>query len=87
MLLNGDIVVSESLIRDVICRKTDKPLVLLDSSIKEGGDYNAQVDGDKIVIMSKELDTYFGEYVGITKLDADTLRLYKDCLLYTSRCV
>ena len=78
VLLNGDIVVSESLIRDVICRKTDKPLVLLDSSIKEGGDYNAQVDGDKIVIMSKELDTYFGEYVGITKLDADTLKLYKE---------
>jgi len=68
-LINGDIVMEEELVQEVLCKKTDKPKVLLDSSIQTDGDYNVQVNGDKVLVMSKELDTYAGEYAGVTKLD------------------
>ena len=77
VLINGDIVVSDELVRDVLCRCTDKPTVLLDSSIKKDGDYNVQVNGDKVVVMSKGLDEYCGEYAGVAKLDRKTLKSYK----------
>lgn len=76
-LINGDIVMSDDLIRDVLCKKADKPFVLLDASIKIDGDYNVQVEGDKVVVMSKGLDVYCGEYAGVAKLDKDSLGLYK----------
>lgn len=69
VLIDGDIVMSGKLVQDVVCRPTDRPLVLLDSSISEDGDYNVQVSGDRVLVMSKELDHYYGEYAGITKLD------------------
>lgn len=69
VIINGDIVVDEALTRDVICRPTARPYVLLDSSIRNNGDYNVQVAGEQVLVMSKSLDTYYGEYAGITKLD------------------
>lgn len=69
VLIDGDIVMSESLIRDIVCKPTNKPMVLLDSSIKSEGDYNVQVSNDKVLVMSKDLDHYHGEYAGLTKLD------------------
>lgn len=67
-ILNGDIVMSEKLIREVVTQSVDRPTVLMDSSIKEG-DYNVQVDGGKVIVMSKALTKYAGEYAGVTKLD------------------
>lgn len=69
VLIDGDIVMSENLVRDVLCKPVEKPHVLLDSSISENGDYNVQISGERVLIMSKELDTYYGEYAGVTKLD------------------
>ncbi len=77
VLIDGDIVMSEALIRDIVCKPTDKPLVLLDSSIKTDGDYNVQVSGDKVLVMSKELDAYYGEYAGLTKLDRKSAGLMR----------
>ena len=73
-VINGDIVMSEELVRDVLCKKTDKTLVLYDSSIKKNGDYNVSVSDDHVIVMSKELDEYEGEYAGVTKFDAKTAR-------------
>ncbi len=78
VLIDGDIVMSENLIRNVVCRPTDKPLVLLDSSIKTDGDYNVQVSGDKVLVMSKDLDAYYGEYAGLTKLDHNSALVMRD---------
>lgn len=78
VLIDGDIVMSEALIRDVVCKPTDKPLVLLDSSIKSDGDYNVQVSGDEVLVMSKELDDYYGEYAGLTKLDEKSAALMRN---------
>lgn len=69
VLIDGDIVMSEQLVKEVICQPVDKPVVLVDSTIKIDGDYNVEVSGDQVLVMSKELDTFYGEYAGITKLD------------------
>ena len=67
-ILNGDIVMAQNLMREIVTKDTDTPMVLMDSSIKEG-DYNVQVEHDKVVVMSKALTHYTGEYAGVTKLD------------------
>lgn len=69
-ILNGDIVMSRKLVEDVVVRPTDCPCVLMDGSIQKDGDYNVQADHGKVVVMSKALTSYSGEYAGVTKLDA-----------------
>lgn len=49
----------------------------MDSSIKTDGDYNVQVSDKSVVVMSKELENYDGEYAGITKLDPETSQCLK----------
>ena len=66
-----------SLIKDVVCQKASKPIVLIDSSIKKNGDYNVQVLNEKILVMSKDLEDYYGEYAGVTKLDDKASELLK----------
>lgn len=68
-IINGDIVMEDRLIRSVICQRTQRPFVVIDSSIKSDGDYNVQVDGERVLVMSKNLVSYFAEYAGVTKLD------------------
>ncbi|MBQ3601678.1 MAG: hypothetical protein II992_10835, partial [Lachnospiraceae bacterium] len=65
----GDIVMSDELIKEVMCKPVDRPTVLVDSSIKIDGDYNVEVSGEQVLVMSKELNSYYGEYAGVTKLD------------------
>jgi choline kinase len=74
-IINGDIVMEDNLVKNIVCKEVKKPEVLIDSSIKYNGDYNVQVNGDKILVMSKELSEYYGEYAGITKLDGDSARI------------
>ena len=76
-LINGDVVISGPLAREVITQKTEKPIVLMDSSIKTDGDYNVQVSDKSVVVISKELEYYDGEYAGITKLDPETSQRLK----------
>lgn len=78
VLINGDIVMEEKLIQDIICKPTEVPKVCIDSGIKSDGDYNVQVNGSKVLVMSKDLDEYYGEYAGVTKLDrVSSLKLYQ----------
>ena len=72
ILIDGDIVMSDELVREVMCKPVDKPLVLVDSSIKTDGDYNVEVSGEQVLVMSKDLANYYGEYAGVTKLDHDS---------------
>jgi len=69
ILIDGDIVMSEALIKDIVCVPTDRATVLVDSSINNNGDYNVEVSEDRVLVMSKDLESYFGEYAGLTKLD------------------
>lgn len=72
VLIDGDIVMSRELMREVVCQPVEKPYVLVDSSIKTDGDYNVEVSGDQVLVMSKDLVSYYGEYAGITKLDNES---------------
>ncbi len=75
-IINADIVAEEKLIKEVVVKKTNGAKVLIDSSIKQDGDYNVQIKENAVVVMSKELKKYYGEYCGITKLDKkSTLQL------------
>lgn len=69
-IMNGDIVVSDSLMLDVVCKYTDYPYVLLDSTHKDINKYNVQVQEDLVCVMSKNLTSFVGNYANITKLDA-----------------
>jgi choline kinase len=72
-ILNSDIVVEDRLVEEIICRRTEKPYILVDSSRKTGK-YNVQIQGDRICVMSKELSSFFAQYTCVTKLDAVSAR-------------
>lgn len=77
VIINGDIVMEERAVREIICQPQDEPMVLLDSSIKNNGDYNVQVSGDSVLVMSKGLDNYYGEYAGVSMLNREAALLLK----------
>lgn len=68
-IINGDIVMSKKLVNDVLCKPVNEAKVLFDSSVKKNGDYNVHTNGEHVVVMSKDLDEYDGEYAGVSKLD------------------
>jgi choline kinase len=70
IITNSDIVVEEALFIDVL-KISGAATVLMDSSKKYDADYKVATYDDRVVIMSKELRTYSGEYAGITKLSKD----------------
>lgn len=74
VIINGDIVMSDKLMSDIICAHTDVPYVLLDSKRTGGNKYNVQVQGDKVCVMSKNLTEFLGNYASVTKLDAVSSR-------------
>lgn len=77
VLINGDIVLPEEVVKNILCQKPTKPIVLLDSSIKTDGDYNVEVSGEKVLVMSKQLNNYYGEYAGVVKLNSTSIPVVK----------
>lgn len=73
-IINGDIVVSDNLMKEVVCQHTDYPYVLLDSTHKDDNKYNVQIQGDLVCVMSKNLTEFVGNYASVTKLDAVSSR-------------
>lgn len=74
-ILNADIVFSRDF-ADELVKSPDNPCVYFDSSIKSQGDYNVQAIGNKMIVMGKELTTYDGEYVGISKFPVKSLSVF-----------
>jgi len=68
IILNSDVIFSEELLANAI-KVNNEATVLLDTSVKKEADYKVEVQDDKVVVMSKNLDTFFGEYIGITVLN------------------
>lgn len=79
-IINGDIVMSDKMINEIICAHTDIPYVLLDSTKSCGNKYNVQVQGDKVCVMSKNLTSFLGNYASVTKLDAVSSRFVSEQL-------
>ena len=75
-IINADVVFEDSLWKKIINTNKDA-FVCIDSSIKQDGDYNVQVIDDNVILMSKELNDYFGEYAGITKLNKNNAQILK----------
>lgn len=73
-IINGDIVMDDSLMNGAICAYTDVPYVLIDSTKRDGNKYNVQVQGDKVCVMSKNLTEFIGNYASVVKLDAVSAR-------------
>ena len=73
-IINGDVVMEDKLMTDIICIPTDTPYILTDSSIVSSGKYNVQIQDDKVCVMSKSLSKYSATYASVTKLDAVTSR-------------
>lgn len=73
-IINGDVVLDKELM-EYLSFSVKRPEVLVDSSIRIDGDYNVQVVDGRVVMMSKELSEYYGEYVGVTKLDSSSANL------------
>lgn len=73
-IINGDIVMSDKMMNDIICTHTDVPYVLLDSTKTCDNKYNVQVQGDRVCVMSKNLSNFLGNYASVTKLDAVSSR-------------
>ena len=67
IIFNSDVVIEESLFKEIL--NIDNPAtVLMDSSKIYGADYKVATYNERVVMMSKELRTFSGEYAGITKL-------------------
>ena len=73
-IINGDVVIGDKLFESVVCKHTDRPYVLVDSTHKETNKYNVQVQNDHVLVMSKNLTEFFANYASITKLDAVSSR-------------
>lgn len=80
-IVNGDIVVSDMLMSDVVSQHTDYPYVLLDSTRKDANKYNVQIQGDLVCVMSKNLTEFVGNYASVTKLDAVSSRFLLEQLI------
>jgi choline kinase len=76
IIINADVILEEELFKK-ITNTNDYAAVFYDSSIGENADYKvAETDG-KIVVMSKELREYSGEYIGVSKFSPDAAKMLK----------
>lgn len=76
-IVHGDAVFSEEIVENYLCKQTDHPYVLVDSSKAEVGSYNAVIRDSQVLVMSKKLETFSAKYCCMTKLDAVSSRLLK----------
>ena len=68
-IINGDVIMSDQLVKEVLCSRVQGAVALYDSSVKKNGDYNVSTMDDRVVVMSKQLEIYDGEYAGVVKTD------------------
>ncbi|CEN25983.1 phosphocholine cytidylyltransferase family protein [Paraclostridium sordellii] len=67
IILNADVILEERLFKYLVNIQSDAS-VLYDSSIGHEADYKVYESNGKVVVMSKDIDRFSGEYVGVTKL-------------------
>lgn len=72
IIINADVVFEENLLKMILNIKKNA-VAFYDSSISINADYKvAQQDG-KVIVMSKELNEFSGEYIGITKFSKEAI--------------
>ena len=86
-VIHGDVVFSDEIISDYLVKPTAYPYVLVDSSVAEVGSYNAVIEDNQILVMSKKLENFTARYCCLTKLDPVSSRLLKqeiDSMVYSN---
>lgn len=68
-IINGDVIMADKLVKEILCQPVEGAVAMFDSSVKKDGDYNVSIADDKVVVMSKNLNEYDGEYAGVVKMD------------------
>lgn len=76
-IVHGDAVFSDEIVKNYLCKETNRPYVLVDTSKTEVGSYNAVIRDGQVLVMSKKLETFSAKYSCMTKLDAVSARLLK----------
>lgn len=77
-IVHGDVVFSDEIVKTYLTVPTDYPYVLVDSSYVCPGAYNAVIQDDQVLVMSKKLETFTAKYCCMTKLDPVSSRLLKE---------
>ncbi len=76
-IIHGDVVFADELIESYLVKETDYPYVLVDSACVKPGSYNAVMQGDEVLVMSKKLERFTAKYCCVSKLDPVSSRLLK----------
>ena len=77
-IVHGDVVFSDEIINTYLVKPTEYPYVLVDSSSPEIGTYNAVIQDNQVLVMSKKLEEFTARYACMTKLDPVSSRLLKE---------
>lgn len=70
VLINGDIVLSEAALAEIVALKSSASIIL-DSSKRENLDCGVIVEGERVAMMAKTFKTGYGEYTGVIKVNAE----------------
>lgn len=76
-IVHGDVVFSDDIIKNNLCKGTDRPYIIVDSSCVKLGAYNAVTREGQVLVMSNKLENFTAKYCCMTKLDAVSARLVK----------
>lgn len=77
-IVHGDVVFSDDIVKSYLTVPTNHPYVLVDSSYVRSGAYNAVIQDDQVLVMSKKLENFNAKYCCMTKLDPVSSRLLKE---------
>lgn len=78
VIVHGDVVFSDDIVKNHLVKPTDYPYVLVDSSLVKPGTYNAVIKERNVLVMSNKLEKFDAKYCCMTKLDAVSARLLKE---------
>ncbi|MGN2369742.1 sugar phosphate nucleotidyltransferase [Clostridium cagae] len=77
IVINSDVIIEDKLFKKILETK-NYATVFYDSSIGEHADYKVVEKDGRVVVMSKELNDFSGEYIGITKFSLKASSELKD---------
>lgn len=73
VLINGDIVLSEAALVEIVALNHPATIVL-DSSKRDNLDCGVIIDGQRVTLMAKTFKTGYGEYTGVIKVNAEVAK-------------
>ena len=79
VILNSDVVLSDDVMKNIVCQETDKPFLLMDKSSVAEHNHNVHVEGEKVVVIGYGISSPIGRYCNVIKFDGISAReLYEE---------